>query len=288
MKDEELIAVAGRQHNRFSHAQLRAIGFTDRAIRHRLKTGRLVARRMGVYAVAPVLDNLDGHLMELTLTAPGSFLRDRTAALAWGVLDRRPPIDALVRPGNGGPRLHDGIRVYRSSTLVGETTAVRGIPVTAIERTLLDLTGVVSRKALARAVRESVRLGHTSLASLGDHLGWFRGRRGTPRLAVAVARYAGLPIEDARSGAEVLAMEILREAGHRLPRLNRRIAGEEADLSWPSLRLIVEIDGGPFHLDRGEDARKQAIWEAAGFQVRRIPSDLVYESPRTLLEIAPR
>jgi hypothetical protein len=38
-----------------------------------------------------------------------------------------------------------------------------------------------------------------------------------------------------------------------MPRLNRRIAGEEADLSRPRLRLIVEIDGDPFHLDAGED-----------------------------------
>src|SRR5947208_11630367 len=66
-----------------------------------------------------------------------------------------------------------------------------------------------------------------------------------------------------------------------------KIAGEEADLSWPVLRLIVEIDGGPFHLDVGEDARKQAVWEAAGWTLKRIDADDVYERPRHLLAVAP-
>src|SRR5215210_7297685 len=84
-----------------------------------------------------------------------------------------------------------------------------------------------------------------------------------------------------------MALEVLRAAGRGLPRLNARIAGEEADLSWPDARVIIEIDGGPFHLDRGEDARKQRRWERAGWIVRRIPSDEVYDRPERLLEVAP-
>jgi very-short-patch-repair endonuclease len=105
-------------------------------------------------------------------------------------------------------------------------------------------------------------------------------------LLQVVARYSGLPLERARSGAEVRAFEILRDAKRPLPHLNRRIAGEEADLSWQEWRLIVEIDGGPFHLDVGEDARKEATWRAAGWTVRRLPSDAVYERPARLLRLA--
>ena len=47
-----------------------------------------------------------------------------------------------------------------------------------------------------------------------------------------------------------------------MPRLNISVAGEEADLSWPREKLIIEIDGGPFHQDKGEDARKEAAWLA--------------------------
>ncbi len=83
------------------------------------------------------------------------------------------------------------------------------------------------------------------------------------------------------------ALMILRDAGRPMPALNVCRAGEEADLSWPAHRLIIEIDGAPFHLDRGEDARKQARWEAAGWLVRRIDADRIYDSPGSLLAISP-
>ncbi|MGH2953805.1 MAG: DUF559 domain-containing protein [Solirubrobacterales bacterium] len=67
----------------------------------------------------------------------------------------------------------------------------------------------------------------------------------------------------------------------------RASVGEEADLSWPTQRVIIEVDGAPFHLDEGEDARKQAAWEAAAWTVRRVSSDDVYERPRRLLSLAP-
>jgi very-short-patch-repair endonuclease len=64
--------------------------------------------------------------------------------------------------------------------------------------------------------------------------------------------------------------------------LSVRIAGEEADLSWHANRVLVEVDGGPFHLDVGEDAR----WEHAGWTVGRISADHVYERPERLLALA--
>jgi hypothetical protein len=126
-----------------------------------------------------------------------------------------------------------------------------------------------------------------TLPELAEHLRKHRGRRGTRRLAETAARYAGLPLERARSGAEVRALELLSSADRPLPRLNVRIAGEEADLSWPGLQLIVEIDGAPFHRDVGEDARKQRVWKEAGWTVRRMSADDVYENPRLLLALAP-
>jgi hypothetical protein len=193
----------------------------------------------------------------------------------------------VVRPGSGGPRRHEGLLVHRSTTLEGNTTELNGVPITTIERTLLDISTLVSEKALRRAVRVAVRERLTSLVAIGDAIGRAGAPRGSKRVAAALARYAGLPIERARSGAEILAMEILKGAGRPLPQLNVRIAGEEADLVWRRLMLIIEIDGGPWHLDAGEDARKQALWEGAGYEVRRIPADGVYDHPPRLLALAP-
>jgi hypothetical protein len=279
--------VAGRQFNRVSRAQLLASGLSPLTIDRRLSSGRLVSVEDGVYAFAPVLEHDEwGRWMAATLTAVGTVLSHLSAALAWALLTIPGELETVTRPGSGGPRRHGDVVVHRSSTLSGDVTTLRGIPITTVPRTLLDLTTQVSDRALARAVREAVRLEHVTLHDLGDALGRFRGRRGVRRLGEVVSRYSGLPIARARSGAEVRAMEVIQSAGRPLPRLNVDVAGEEADLSWPAWRLVVEIDGGPFHLDRGEDARKEAIWRSAGWAVERVPSEDVYDRPYRLLDLA--
>jgi Protein of unknown function (DUF559) len=112
-------------------------------------------------------------------------------------------------------------------------------------------------------------------------------RRGTRRVLLALGRYSGVPVARACSGAEIQALIVLRDAHRAAPRLNHKIAGEEADLSWAHERLIIEIDGGPFHQDVGEAARKEAVWRTAGWTVLRLPSDDVYDAPERLLAIAP-
>jgi hypothetical protein len=271
-----------------SCAQLIRLGMTRRGIESRLSSGVLVAVEEGVFAFAPLLEHDErGRWMGATLTCPCSFLSHVSAATAWGFWGLPRDFEIVTRPGTGGPRRHGDILAFRSTTLAGETTELDGIPITTPERTLLELARHVSARALARALREAIRLNRTSLTALGDHLGRARGRRGAARLGAAIARYAGLPLERARSGAEVRAIEILRDAGRPLPSHNARVAGEEADLSWASHRLIVEIDGAPFHRDTGEDRRKSDAWRAAGWAVRRLPSDDVYENPARLLRLAP-
>ena len=289
MHDRLIAELAGRQFNRISWRQLIDLGVGSGAIGRRLADGRLVVAEDGVFVVAPTQGDEDwGRWMGATLTAPGTFLCRTSAAAAWGAWTVTRAFETVVRPGNGGPRRHGGIVAFRSLTLEGETTTHRGVPITTAPRTLLDLAASrISERALARTVRETVRLERTTIPELVEALRGWRRRRGAGRLTRTIARYSGLPLERARSGAEVRAMEIIRDARRPLPRLNRRVAGEEADLSWPNLRLIIEIDGGPFHLDVGEDARKQARWEGAGWEVRRIPASDIYQRPGRLLAAAP-
>jgi hypothetical protein len=288
MTDAQVVALAGRQFNRISRQQLLGLGHSDKTIGRAVRASRLVPVEQAVFAVAPLLEHDElGRWMGATLTAPETTLSHVSGAAAWGVWSLERRFETLTRPGSGGPRRHGRLLIYRSSTLAGDCTELNGIPITTVPRTLVDLARGVSDRALARAVREAVRLELTTLSALGDALGKCHGRRGAGRLAATVARYSGLPLQRARSGAEVRAMEILRDAGRPLPRLNMRIAGEETDLSWAARRLIIEIDGGPFHLDVGEDARKQSRWEADGWTVRRLPSDDVYAHPGRLLALAP-
>jgi hypothetical protein len=286
--DVRIAEVAGRQFNRVSRRQLLELGLSADTVDRRVRAGRLVRVEEGVFALPPLLSENDlGSWMGATLTAPDSFLSHMSAGAARGFWTLPRSVETITRPGSGGPRRIGGLVVYRSVVLDGECTEYRGIPITTSSRTLLDLARMVSDRALARAVREAVRLERVTLIELGDIIGRHHRRRGTRRLAQTVARYAGLPLERARSGAEIRAIELLRAAGRELPELNVRIAGEEADLSWSAHRLIVEIDGGPFHLDKGEDERKEAAWTSAGWSVRRLPAGAVYEQPALLLALAP-
>lgn len=273
MKDKDLVAAAGRQHNRISRAQILALGGTPAFIEHRVATGRLTICEAGVYAVSPVLDDRWGRWMGATLTHPGAVLSHLSAACAYGMLERDPAVISITRPGSAGPRRHGGTWVFRRPDLAGETGTLRGIPITSPDRTLLDIAKFVTRAQLARAVRQAVRVGHTSIERIMQFAFEHPRRHGVRKLMRCVARYAGLPLQRARSGAEVKALLILRAAGYVVPKLNHKVADVEADLVWRDLRLIVEVDGGPFHLDAGEDARKEAIWRDAGFDVRRIDSD---------------
>ena len=286
MRDVRIARLAGAQFNRVSRAQLADLGLSAAGIAHRVSSGRLVIVEQGVFALPPVLAHDEwGRWMGATLTAPGTLLSHASAAAAWGFWSQRGGLVTVTRPGSGGPRRHGGMLVFRSSSLDGDRATLQGIRLMAVPRTLLDLAPRLSERALARGVREAVRLNLTTIEAIADYLGRHRRRRGSRRLLAVVARYTGLPIERARSGAEIRALEILCGASYTLPRLNVLIAGAEADLSWAT-KVLIEIDGGPFHADVGEDARKQACWESAGWTVRRISSDDVYEHPQRLLALA--
>ena len=289
MWDAHVVRLARRQFNRVSRDQLRALGLSESSISHAVRSGRLEIVHEGVFALPPVLEYDDlGTWMGATLTAPGSRLSLRWAGHAWGFAYRPNGLITVTRPGSGGPRRMSGVLAYRSTTIDSESTHLNGIPITTPERTLLDLAKRSSAAVLARGVREAIRLDRTTLQGLAAFTRERRRRPGATRLESVLVNYSGLPLRRARSGAEIKALELLRDAKRPMPRLNAKIAGEEADLSWPEVKLIVEIDGGPFHQDVGEDARKQAAWENAGWEVRRIPADYVYDRPGSFLALTPK
>ena len=265
-----------------------ALGIEDNTIQHRVAGGRWVAVHEGVYAIAPVLPDDQGRWIAATLTEPGTVLTHASAAAARRIWDRPRAFEIVTRPGNGGPCRYGDLVVHRSETIAADTTLWHGIPIATVPRILIDMAPHVSLALLARMVREAIRRGLTTAPEIVDALATrHRGRRGCRRLTLVVARYTGLPVQRCRSASEVRALEVLRDAGRLLPRVNVKVAGEEADLSWPGCRIIVEIDGPQFHLDPAADARRQAAWAAAGWTVHRLPSGAVFDAPEQLLALAP-
>ena len=106
-------------------------------------------------------------------------------------------------------------------------------------------------------------------------------------MRVEVEKLAGLRLERCRSDPEAWAVALIADAGLAAPEVNERVAGEEADLSWPAAGLIVELDGPSYHVLRDADIRKTKAWRAAGFDVQRLPTDAVYHAPERLLALVP-
>src|SRR3954468_13770936 len=130
MRDVRVAELAGPQFNRVSRRQPKELGLSDTATARRLERGRLVVVEQGVLAVAPVLAHDDwGGWMGATLTAPHTVLSHVSAAAAWGFWSLARQFETVTRPGNGGPRRHGGVLVFRSSTLDGDCELLRGIPI---------------------------------------------------------------------------------------------------------------------------------------------------------------
>lgn len=276
--------LAAEQDDLVAVWQLVATGATPKRIEHLTKEWRRIHRGVYLLTQSPITQRQ--RWIAATLIAPHVTLSHASAGACWNFRPRSGSFETVTRSGNGGTRRSPGLLVFRSTTLGPEVTKREGIRITTGARTLLDLAPHLDDKQLGRAFREALRLNATNAQELHSTLTRSRGRRGARRLWELTDRYAALPYRRTRSNAEARAIEILANAGNDPELVNRRVAGEEADLIWPSRRLIIEIDGPGFHRFADEDARKQRAWEGAGWTVRRIPSDDVYARPERLLALA--
>jgi plasmid stabilization system protein ParE len=284
--DAALRQLAATQEDLVAAWQLLAAGWTRRKIKHHLAADGWRVIHRGVYALTQAPLTQRQLWIAATLTAPGTFLSFASAGACWAFRRYEGSVQIVTRYGRGGPRHLGDLLVCRSSVLEGDTTRHEGVPVTTAARTLLDLAPHIGDAATARAFREAIRLKTTTAAMIDQTAQRHRSRKGSSLLAALATRYATLPYHRARSDAECRALEVLHDGDRDPADLNILIAGEEADLVWVEQRLIIEIDGPQFHLFRDEDLRKQRLWEAANFLVRRIPSDDVYDKPEKLLALS--
>ncbi len=225
---------------------------------------------------------------------PGAVLSHRSAGALWGL---RPPggpaIDVTV-PANGARRGGEGIRTHRSTLIEDRfATVERGIPVTIVSRTLLDLAAVVRPHQLRRAVEEADRRELLDVRSVDEALTADPGRPGSPAL-LAVLDDMGLHgVTRTRSDVEAAFLELCLDHGVPRPEINRYDNGVERDFRWPTHRLVVEIDGWTYHrgraafiADRVRDRQALAEgWRVARFTATEVlgAPDAVADEVRTLL-----
>ncbi len=214
----------------------------------------------------------------------GAVLSHGSAADLWGIRrDRRRTIHVTAL---GRHRPRPGIALHLVGELHAEDrTALHGIPVTSVARTLLDLALGVSEDALARALEESERLQLFDLGAVDALIARSRGRRGVAKLKRAVAAYREPP-PLTRSRLEERFVAVCRKAGLPAPALNTWIAGHEVDALWAGQRLVVELDGWSYHGTRAafeRDRIRDTALQLAGYRVLRVTRQRLDSEPERVM-----
>jgi predicted transcriptional regulator of viral defense system len=263
---EGLSGLAQRQHGVVSRAQLHAQGVAGTAITRWLRAGRLHRIHPHVYALGHRAIPLEGQLWAALLYAGGgAVLSHTTAAWIWSLIDAEPRwIDLVARDRR---RSLPGVRVQRRRLV--ERADCRGLPVTSVARTLLDLAGTLSYRQLRRAMSEADYRGLLDPSEIAAVLG--RGRSGSRALRRALGTH--LPeLAQTVSVLEERFFELCEMAGLPLPEVNASVGSMRVDALWPAQRVAVELDGGDAHGSWAQikrDRQRELALRAKGLQVVR-------------------
>lgn len=171
-----------------------------------------------------------------------------------------------------------GVIVHRSRTLTpADVTVHYGIPVTTPARTLLDLAGTLTDRALARAVNEARLARLVTVEELHGLIERSPGRA-TRRLQRLIERPGG----PTRSEFEDTFLPFARRRRLPLPLMNSRAAGYEVDLLWPAQNLVGELDSRTHHDTPAafeRDRERDADLLVAGYRVIRITWERLRHHP---------
>lgn len=275
-----VVELAERQHGVVTRRQMLALGVGPDVMKRRVRSGVLRPVHRGVYAVGHAALGAEARWMAAVLACgAGAVLSHLSAARLWGMSS--VPFDREVHVTVARvQRRHPGIVVHRAATSGADVTRHRGIPVTTVARTYVDVADEVGYATLRRMADHGVRLDadavRRALARAPNRAG--RGK---------LVRLLGDDVRT-RSGLERHLRRLVREAGLPAPVVNRRILGAERDFAWPDRRLVVEVDGRRYHEPRAareRDHERDARLVLAGWRVLRFDDVQLAHEPATVVAV---
>jgi Protein of unknown function (DUF559) len=244
--------------------------------------GRLHRKYKGVYAVGQPRLSREGEWMAAILASgPGSYLVSLNAAVHMKLWRRRVTGIHVLAPRER--RLH-GVRVQTYRRLDPRDVTVRhGIPVTTVPRTLVDLSDVLSPHQLANVIHEAAYRNLFDERAVRAAMTRANGRHKLHVLNTALA-LNNTGSAGTRSELEDRFLALTSNSGLPEPLVNTQIEDLEVDFHWPSLSLVVEVDG-PGHTrphTKRDDAQRDARLRASGHTVVRILDYEVDHRPDTV------
>jgi hypothetical protein len=280
-------ALAERQHGVVAHRQLLELGAGRSLILDRNQAGLLVPLYQGVYAVGYRLGTRESEWMAAVLSCgPGAVLSHHSAGRLWGLCGSHGSIEVLRQSGGFRAGGHRGIHLHQTRRLREyEVTLERGIPVTTMERVLLDMAGRMDSKRLERMVVQAYKRGTFSWPRFGRITTRRRGCRGVGRLR-RIALEVNPEALEARSDSEVDFLALWREESSMIPAVNVLVEDHLVDFLWSKQKVIVETDSWSHHGDRPtfeDDHQRDVDLVAAGYEVHRTTYKMLQRNPGPFL-----
>jgi very-short-patch-repair endonuclease len=279
--EQELARIAGAAHGVVTRPQLLRAGITTAEIEQRLRTGALLREHRGVYRVGHRAPGIEAsYLAAVRACGDRALLSGHAAGYLLGIVKGRAPAPEVTAPTE---RRVKGVKTRRSHGIASsDATTWRGIPVTSVARTLVDLAASLSTTELARACHEAGVRHSTTPA----HVDAVLARRPKSPGAAKLRRILRGDVRVTLSKLEARFLAVLRDAGLVLPETNRSAGGRRVDCHWPQERLVVELDGYRYHHSRHaweQDRRREREARARGEEFRRYTYGDVFDEPQLML-----
>jgi hypothetical protein len=155
--EQSLARLARRSHGVVSRRELLRSGISGKEIERRLQAGALIAVFRGVYRVGHAAPSLEArYLAAVKVCGDGALLSGRAAAHLLGLRKGAVPSPEVSAATD---RRVKGVRTRRARR---QATQWRGVPVTTMAETLVDLAAVLNEQELARACHEAGVRHHTT------------------------------------------------------------------------------------------------------------------------------
>jgi very-short-patch-repair endonuclease len=262
-----LLNLGQRQHGVVALWQLEALDVSRWSVQRRAAAGLMPRVHRGVYALGHAQLSLRGRWMAAVLACGPEALLSHAAAAA--LLDLHPTPSGPIDVTAPGKRRHPGIRCHTARhplELIRAT--VDAIPVTTLERTILDQAQTLAEQRLRTTLERIEYRGLLRADRFAEH----SGHRGLKPVMAALSTLT----DDApwtQSELERRFLELIRSAHLPEPQVNVTVAGHVVDFFWPEHRLIVEVDGYAWHNSKRSfeaDRHKTVTLTLPGFRVVHI------------------
>ena len=224
----------------------------------------------------------------VAVVGPGAVGSHRSAALIHGLEllgSQQAGTVTVTRPlgGSGSNTARPGICLHACALPAGHVTVRRGVPVTSVARTVVDLARTSSFRAGVVVTDSALRAGQVSKAEL--HV-----------VITACGRWPGIQqarrvvaFSDARpeSVFESISRVAFQEQGLPAPALQAWVGDEagvvgRADFLWPAQRTVGEADGAIKYANPSRalaQLQRDAELRAAGFEVVHFTWDEIIRVP---------